>query len=333
MKRFLPCIFCLTAAACGSSVGGEDAASDTDVDSSVDMDAAHEIDEEGEAVEDVLPERDGPVGELVMLSCYELEFAVNTEAAEGESILRWYGGFYLADEGTTVTNMSVDSLEFVKDGDTRAMIGAALRYTDPIEELPRVQREVMGTVVLTSGELEACSSGPGLHRVYSGSDKVLVRMQGTSDQGEWAAECEVDGDRVLITCHSGISMHASGSAFVLEDNPEPPPPTWVDIHARVSLDVDTDFEEAQITSLVVHGEGTEETYEGTSIRAVPDYIPTIPPFITIYCQEGGHLGDTLCPDWEIGFPVNLYITYEGTVDGAIPFAGTAPANQCVTGAY
>ena len=333
MKQLLLLLFCAALACCGSSVGGDDAGDDPAGDPAADMDAAREIDEESEAVEDMLPEpeSDAPVGELVLLSCYDLEFAVNVDAAEGESVLRWYGGFFLADEAAPVTNMSVDSLEFVKDGATRAMTGAAIRHTDPIEELPRGQREVMGTVVLTSGELDACGSGPGLHRGHRGSDEVLVRMHGTSDQGAWTSECEVWGDEMFISCHSGISTLARGDAYVWEDNPEPPPPTWVDISAYVTIDADTDFEDVEVTSLVVHGEGTEETFEAPTPGGYAGSYETPPVSMSLFYQGGGHLGDTLCPDWETGFPPTLYITYEGTAGGSMPFSGTAPANQCATG--
>ncbi|MFH1437321.1 MAG: hypothetical protein ABIJ56_16560 [Pseudomonadota bacterium] len=334
MKRLLLLLFCAALARCGSSVGGDDAGDDPSGDPAADMDAAHETgdEEEVDAAPDAPadPGSDAPVGELVQLGCYELEFAVNTDAAEGASILRWYGGFHLADEGMPVTNMSVDSLEFVKDGAERTMTGAALRYTDPIEELPRVQREVMGTVVLTSGELGACSGGPGLHRGSRGSD-VLVRMRGTSDQGAWASECEVYGDETFITCHSGISMLARGSAYVWEDNPEPPPPTWVDISAVVSIDALADFEEVEVTSLVVSGEGTGETFEAPTPAGHADTYATPPEAMSLFYQGGGHLGDTLCPDWETGFPPSLTITYEGTAGGTMAFSGTAPANQCTTG--
>jgi hypothetical protein len=335
MKRLLFILLCATLAACGSSGGGGDAGSDP----AADMDGAADDGDGGEITPDALPDEifdpvpeiDATPGELVQIGCYELEFAVNVDVAEGASVLRWYGGFYPADEAAPITNMSVTALEFVKDGETRAMIGAALRYTDPLEELPRVQREVMGTVVLTPGELEACGAGPALVRGSRGTDEVLVRMQGISDQGAWAAECEVYGDEAFITCHSGISMLARGDAFVFEDNPEPPPPTWVDISAYVTIHSDRDFETVDVASLVVHGEGTVETFEAPEPGGYPGTSETPPESMSLSYQGGGHLGETLCPDWETGFPPDLYITYEGTAGGSMPFRGTAPANQCATG--
>ncbi|MBW2263320.1 MAG: hypothetical protein JRG91_15240 [Deltaproteobacteria bacterium] len=269
---------------------------------------------------------DAPDG-LVLLSCYEIELAVNVDASPGESLVRWYGSFFPAEESLIVTNVSVSHLEFDHGGATRTFTGSHVDH-GPLDELPGIQEEVKGTIEVTPGEVSDCvASGPSLSR-GGGSDDVVVRMVGSSDQGEWSAECDMGPDDLILTCHSGLSMMAWGSAYMWE-YPPPDAGWYVDAGAGIRIPEGTEVGTVTLHSAIVRGEGTEETFDISAAGAYDSTTSWMSAIAISYMQEGT-LPEILCPDIETGYPVELYVTYEGTSDGG-SFSGAAPANQCMTG--
>jgi hypothetical protein len=311
----------LVLAACGESGVHGDASTDPGEDGHVDV--SSEPDAAVDPAPDVAP------GERVLIGCYEVEIAVNVDAAEGGSMFRWYGGFYLADESAPVTGLTVTHAEIVEDGVVRAISDPRL-MGDTIDELPRVQRTVLGKVVVTGPENDACvSSGPALTRGHPGTDDVIVRLSGSSDQGPWGATCTVDDDDVIHTCHTGISGMAEGSAYN-DLFPDTVPYWQIDLSGTVRFADPVDIADPVVTSLVLHGEGASETWTAPEPTASPCTWSTPPECLVLGYMGEGRLPEALCPDIATGFPPELVLVYSGTA-GAHAFSGAAPAGQCAYG--
>jgi len=275
------------------------------------------------------PAPDTAAGDLVQIGCYEIEIAVNVDAPAGGSMFRWYGGFYLVDETATVTNLTIGSAEIVEDGAARPIIDPWL-MGDVIDELPRVQRRVFGKIEVTSPESASCvSSGPALTRGHPGTDDVLVRLSGGSDQGPWSAECTVDSDDVIHTCHTGISGIADGSVFN-DLFPDAPPYWQIDLGATVRFADPVLIPEPTVTSIVLSGEGASETWTAPDPTASACTWSTPPECLTVGYMGEGRLPEDLCPDIATGHPPELVVFYSGTA-GAYAFSGAAPAGQCAYG--
>ncbi len=319
----------LLAGACGDSAVNDD--NDNDDDAGADPDAR--IGDAGPAGDggpgtDGAPGPDASGDTQVTLSTYELEVGVNVDDPNGEGLMRWYGGLSTMPQGATVTNVTADTLELEENGTLRATTDVRLIGQGPLGALPAVQEQVWGVVALSAEELSTCqNSGPALHRGNLGQGELVVRLCGDSEQGRWCAEAVLDGQDLFRTCHSGVSALAKGWAEVWQ-NSQPPPDVYSDLSANVTVRDPFPFDPVEVTSLVVHGEGITETYVSAGpISGYPCY-GSPPECFTLLYQPEGSIGDVLCPDPMGGMPPELYLTYEGTAAGQ-PFAGTAPAGQCM----
>jgi hypothetical protein len=201
---------------------------------------------------------------------------------------------------------------------------------DSIDELPRVQREVFGKIAVTAAESSDCTaSGPALTRGHPGTADVLVRLAGDSDQGPWSAECTVDDDDVIQTCHTGISGIADGSAYN-DLFPDVVPYWQIDAYVTVRFADPLDIADPVVTSLVLHGEGASGTWTAPDPTASPCTWSTPPECLSLGYMGEGRLPEELCPDIATGFPPELVLIYSGTA-GAHAFSGAAPAGQCMYG--
>jgi hypothetical protein len=274
-------------------------------------------------------ETDGGASALVEIATFELEVGVNVDDPAGEGLLRWYGGFYPAIQGGTVTGVTVDTLELTENGTLRVTTAPALQSQSALGQLPAVQEQVWGVVTLSAEELTTCqNSGPELHRGNWGQGELRVRLCGASDQGTWCDEEVIDGEVLFRTCHGGVSYLARGWVDVWENN-QPPPPTYIDLGANVYVRDPFAYDPVEFTTLVVHGEGVTETYVIPETATGSPCYGTTPECFNLLYQTEGTVGEILCPGPNSpNFPPELYLTYEGTAAGQ-PFSGTAPADQCM----
>jgi len=331
MKRVL--IATLLLVGCDDSNPVGDASSDTAVDTTADTTTDTEIDPPADTSADTIDATDAvgdPDGEpepgSVLLSCYELEIGVNVDAAPGESMLRWYGSFFLEEEGTVVTNVEVTSLTFDTGDTVREAVSPSVAW-GPLDELPELQERVRGGVEPTAGEIADCvTSGPALTR-GSFADEVTVTMTGSSDQGDWSASCTMSQEGLIRTCHSGLSLMGDGYAF---SDLFPDPPEWfTDVSVQVYATAGSDLSEITVASAVLGGEGASETFDFSTTCSAYESSGVSDHF-GIYHIAEGKLPEELCPDIATGYPPELYITYEGSTPSG-SFSGAAPAGQCAYG--
>jgi hypothetical protein len=316
---------CLAGSGCSSGSGGDDDDGTGDADRSGDTDAPAD-DGGGEAADEATGDTDA--GGLVFIGCHELEIACNIGATDGRARLRWYGGLYLPEGSPPVTHASVTGLQVVDGPDVRIALEPELEG-GPLDALPGLQELVFAWVDALPEEEAACaSSGLSLRRGALGPDDTIVRVQGTSDQGSWESECVMQGNATLWTCHDGLSAMARGSANTWPTGTDGP---WAQASAEVAMREPTAVAdgEVSVTSFELHGEGVADVFAMTPVTGTP-CTWSDPPTCLSLGYTGAPIPDVLCPDIATGFPVQLYIVYEGTAAGN-PFGGAAPANQCMTG--
>jgi|GEM_PF-6754468 len=263
-------------------------------------------------------------GALVVLHGDEFEFAVNVDAPE-RSRVRFYGGFTRAPGVAQVTGARVTALSVTTT--TRGTREAS----DPqppgggtLDPLPLAQQTILADLAAAAEDLALCAGAtPALVRGTAGVHDVVVRLAGTSSQGDWEAEATVPGDDVLLTCHRGLGSLGSGSASLIR-SPDPVGDTS-NLSVVVQLLAAPATDTATIDSLVLAGEGVADTF------AVPAEATATPcdggrPCVVLSYAGNALVPGTLCPA-RPALPPPIYFLYSGSIDAGA-FSGAAPAGQC-----
>ncbi|MBN1771228.1 MAG: hypothetical protein JXB32_08215 [Deltaproteobacteria bacterium] len=272
-------------------------------------------------------EPDGVVGTLIVLHGYELEFAVNVDALD-RSRVRFYGGFSRAPGIAAVTNARVTSFAIVGTDATREALDPQPPGGGALDPLPLAQQQIFADLVATEDEAALCvGATPALHRGAAGTHDFVVRLAGTSSQGDWTAEASVEGDDVLLTCHAGLSRIGSGTASLVRF-PDPVGDS-TDLSVVVDLLAAPTSDTVVLGSFVLAAEGLTETF-------------TVPAGATASPCDGGRacivlrytgtelIPGTLCPALP-ALPPQIYFLYSGSLDPSSTsgdFSGAAPAGQC-----
>lgn len=262
-------------------------------------------------------------GSLVVLYGDELEFAVNADSPD-RSRVRFRGSFSRAPGVAAVTSARVTSFSITTAGGTREASNAQPPGGGTLDPLPLTQQTIFADLAATDDDLALCAPAtPALHRGTPGVHDLVVRLAGTSSQGDWSAEATVTGDDVLITCHGGLGSHGSGTAALIR-SPDPIGDTSnlsVVVHLLAAPASDT----VTVDSLVVAGEGVSETF------AVPAGTTGTPcdggrPCVVLSYAGSALVPGSLCPALPT-MPPQIYFLYSGSIDAG-PFSGAAPAGQC-----
>lgn len=266
---------------------------------------------------------DGAGGSLVVLHGYELEFAVNVDAPE-RSRVRFYGGFTRAPGVAQVTSARVTSLSIIAGEGTREASDPQPPGGGTLDPLPLAQQTIFAGLAATAEDLALCAPAtPALVRGMAGIHDVVVRLAGTSSQGDWAAETTVAGDDVLLTCHGGLGSLGSGTAALIR-SPDPIGDTS-NLSVVVQLLAAPAADTVTIDSLQLAGEGVAETF------TVPAEATGTPcdggrPCVVLSYAGNSLVPETLCPA-RPALPPQIYFLYSGAIDAGA-FSGAAPAGQC-----